>query len=424
MKKKNKKRKYIIRRFVALLILFIFLGIGIYSVNYILNRNDSYSNPEEISNNKDTPDDEKKDKIENEELYTITSVGNLIVHDAQISGAKQHSGTYNFDKSFEYVKDSIYNSDLSIGVFEGTFNGGKPQGYPTFNSPDEFLDTLKSTGFNIINYASNHIIDKGSSGVKNTITKSINKNLINIGVKRDKQDKNYIIYEIDGHKIGMFAYTYKTAPNTINGIQIPKDVYSLINTFDYNNLSALYEDVENSIKEMRKQGVEFLIGSFHWGEEYVTKENKAQRNIAKKMNELGVDIVLGSHPHVIQPYEILTNDSGHSTFVAYSQGNFLSNQCYEEIQKNLTEDGLLIKFTLGLRNNKLYLKNYDIIPTWVYREPKDNGLFIHRVIPVVDALNNSSKYKLSGNSINKLNRSLNDTKRIIGSDSLGTKSFP
>ncbi|GAA0069332.1 hypothetical protein UT300003_08550 [Clostridium sardiniense] len=422
MKEKKQKRKYIIRRYIALLILFMFLGVVIYSVNSILNRYDSYSNPEEISYSKDTHDNKNNDK--NEKLYTITSVGNLIVHDAQISGAKQTSEDYNFDKSFEYIKDAIYNSDLSIGVFEGTFNGGKPQGYPTFNSPDEFLDTLKSTGFDIINYASNHIIDKGSSGVKNTITKSINKNLINIGVKRDNQDKNYIIYEIDGHKIGMFAYTYKTGPNTINGIQIPKDVYSLINTFDYNNLSTLYNDVESSIKDMKKEGVEFIIGSFHWGEEYVAKENNTQKNIARKMNELGVDVVLGGHPHVIQPYEILTSDSGHSTFIAYSQGNFLSNQCYEEIQKNLTEDGLLIKFTLGLRNNKLYLKNYDITPTWVYREPKDNGLFIHRIIPVVDALNNSSKYKLSSNSINKLNRSLNDTKRIIGSDSLGTKSFP
>ncbi len=422
--KKNRyktKRKYMIRRVIALIIFFILLGVGIYSINYILNRNDSYSIPEDVSDNKDISDnDDNKD----EKLYTITSVGNLLVHDAQISGAKQTSGAYNFEKSFEYIKDTISNSNLSIGVFEGTFNGGKPQGYPTFNSPDEFLDTLKTTGFDIINYASNHIIDKGTSGVKNTIDKSINKELINIGVKKNSHDKDYIIYDIDGHKIGMFAYTYKTGINTINGIQIPKDISQLINTFDYNNLNLLYKDVENSIKEMRKLGVEFIIGSFHWGEEYVTKENKVQRNIAKKMNELGVDIVLGSHPHVIQPYEILTNDSGDSTFVTYSQGNFLSNQCYEEIQNNLTEDGLLIKFTLGLKNNKLYLKTYDVIPTWVYREPKGDGLFIHRIIPVIDALNNSKKYNLSDKSINRLNRSFNDTKKIIGSDSLGIKSFP
>ncbi|MEG1481091.1 CapA family protein [Clostridium sp.] len=418
MKKKKsrrsqKKKSNKLKNYILLLISIVIIGIAIYSVTVLLNKTPNITSHYNENTNSD-----------NSKIFSITSVGNIIVHDAQIAGAKTTDGKYNFDKSFEYVKKYITDSNLSIGVFEGNFNGGKYEGYPTFNTPDEFLNSLKKTGFDVINYSSNHIIDKGASGVRNTTTKSTNSGLINLGVKNTDTDKDYIIYNLDGHKVGLFAYTYKTGENSINSLPIPKEVKPLINTFSYDNLDKLYSSVSNSIQEMKSDGVEFIIGSFHWGDEYKTKENKFQKEIAKNMNNLGVDIILGSHPHVIQPYEILTNSKGKSTFVAYSQGNFLSNQCYEEIKNYLSEDGLMLNFKLGLKDNKLYLKNYSIIPTWTYREKRKDNLYTHRVVPLEDVQNNKNPYNLPEDAYNRAIRSLNDTKKIIGEDALGEKTFP
>ncbi len=406
---KHSKKPLASRNFIFLFVIIIILGVSFFGVYNIFYKNKTKNF--EVKINKA------------EKLYTITSVGNMMTHDAQIAGAKKDDGTYNFDKSFEYVKHYIKDSNLSIGVFEGNVNGGKPEGYPTFNSPNEFLKALKNTGFNVINYASNHVIDQGIKGLKSTMRNSSNYGLINLGVKFNKSDKNYIIYNIDGHKVGLFAYTYKTDANSINSIQIPKEAKQLINSFSYDDLPNLYRNVQSSISNMKKEGVEFIIGSFHWGDEYSTKVNKFQKEIAKKMNEMGVDIILGSHPHVIEPYEILTSNN-HSTFVIYSQGNFLSNQCYEEIKNYLTEDGLLIKFTLGLKNNKLYLKEYNFIPTWVYRRPKGNGLYIHTIIPVETAIKDKNKFDLPNNAYARAKHSLNNTKDILGNDFIGTKPFP
>lgn len=406
---KHSKKSLASRNFIFLFVIIIILGVSFFGVYNIFYKNTTKNF--EVKINKA------------EKLYTITSVGNMMTHDAQIEGAKKDDGTYNFDRSFEYVKHYIKDSNLSIGVFEGNVNVGKPEGYPTFNSPNEFLKALKNTGFNVINYASNHVIDQGTEGLKNTMRNSSSDSLINLGVKANKSDKNYIIYNIDGHKVGLFAYTYKTGINSINSIPIPKEVKPLINSFSYDNLPNLYKSIQSSISDMKKEGVEFIIGSFHWGDEYSTKVNKFQKEIAKKMNEMGVDIILGSHPHVIEPYEIITNNN-HSTFVIYSQGNFLSNQCYEEIKNYLTEDGLLIKFTLGLKNNKLYLKEYNLIPTWVYRRPKGNGLYIHTIIPIESAIKDKNKFDLPNNAYVRVKHSLNNTKDILGNDFIGTKTFP
>lgn len=406
---KHSKKYLTSRNFIFLFGIIIILGLSVYGVYNIFYKNKTKNF--EVKLNK------------NEKLYTITSVGNMMTHDAQIAGAKKDDGTYSFDKSFEYVKNYIKDSNLSIGVFEGNVNGGKPEGYPTFNSPNEFLEALKNTGFDVINYASNHVIDQGTKGLKSTMKKSTNDGLINLGVKANKGDKNYIIYDIDGHKVGLFAYTYRTGANSINSITIPNEIKPLVNSFSYDDLPSLYKSVQSSIDDMKKEGVEFIIGSFHWGDEYSTKVNKSQKEIANKMNEMGVDIILGSHPHVIEPYEIITNNN-HSTFVIYSQGNFLSNQCYEEIKNSLTEDGLLIRFTLGLKNNKLYLDKYTIIPTWVYRRPKGKGLYTHTIIPVEDAIKDKTKFNLPDNAYIRAERSLNSTKDILGNDFVGTKSFP
>lgn len=362
--------------------------------------------------------EENSDSVNEEVQYVdIISLGNLIIHQSQIDGAKQEN-SYDFSPSFQYIKKMILDSDISMGILEGALAGCEPSGYPFFNSPDEVVDALKDTGIDIINYANNHIYDYEDVGLKRTIDVTKEKGLDVLGVKSTEEEKNYLVKEVNGIKIGFLAYVFETSMinghKTINSNILSTYSENLINTFNYNDLESFYKKIENEISAMKSEGVEFIITSMHWGEEYNTYIEASQNEIAKRLNKLGVDIILGGHPHVIQPYEIMRNESGYSTFVIYSQGNSLSNQSEQEIGVAESEDGIMIKFTLEKKDGNVSLKEYKIIPTWVYKEEKVNGTYYHKIIPVEEALADPNKYGISSDVYQRVETSLNRTKGILG----------
>ena len=362
--------------------------------------------------------EENSDSVNEEVQYVdIISLGNLIIHQSQIDGAKQEN-SYDFSPSFQYIKKMILDSDISMGILEGALAGCEPSGYPFFNSPDEVVDALKDTGIDIINYANNHIYDYEDVGLQRTIDVTKEKGLDVLGVKSTEKEKNYLVKEVNGIKIGFLAYVFETSMinghKTINSNILSTYSENLINTFNYNDLESFYKKIENEISAMKSEGVEFIITSMHWGEEYNTYIEASQNEIAKRLNKLGVDIILGGHPHVIQPYEIMRNESGHSTFVIYSQGNSLSNQSEQEIGVAESEDGIMIKFTLEKKDGNVSLKEYKIIPTWVYKEEKVNGTYYHKIIPVEEALADPKKYGISSDVYERVKTSLNRTKGILG----------
>ena len=362
--------------------------------------------------------EENSDSVNEEVQYVdIISLGNLIIHQSQIDGAKQEN-SYDFSPSFQYIKKMILDSDISMGILEGALAGCEPSGYPFFNSPDEVVDALKDTGIDIINYANNHIYDYEDVGLQRTIDVTKEKGLDVLGVKSTEKEKNYLVKEVNGIKIGFLAYVFETSMinghKTINSNILSTYSENVINTFNYNDLESFYKKIENEISAMKSEGVEFIITSMHWGEEYNTYIEASQNEIAKRLNKLGVDIILGGHPHVIQPYEIMRNESGHSTFVIYSQGNSLSNQSEQEIGVAESEDGIMIKFTLEKKDGNVSLKEYKIIPTWVYKEEKVNGTYYHKIIPVEEALADPNKYGISSDVYQRVETSLNRTKGILG----------
>lgn len=361
-----------------------------------------------------------------EKEISITSVGNILFHDKQIEGAKTLEG-YDFTPSFQYIKEAISKSDLSIGVLEGTLTKSEDySGYPCFKSPYEVIDALKNTGLDIINYASNHILDGGEEGLFNTLEITKEKGIDVLGIRELKDDKRYIIKEVHGKRIAFLSYVYESdsinGEPTINTIKIPNNLIDLINTFNYEKLDDFYENVKIDISDVKSEGADFIILSIHWGEEYESNENTIQKDIANTLSELGVNIILGSHPHVIQPYETIVNSRGEKTFVVYSQGNFLSNQCYEEIQDYRTEDGLLINFILGYNDNSIYLKEYEVVPTWVFREEKD-GAYSHKVIPLDKDIATFSKGELNEEFINGAAQSLERTMEVIKDWTAGKTEF-
>lgn len=364
-------------------------------------------------------DEKEEEAIENEEIkyIDIVSLGNLIIHQSQINGAKNENG-YDFSPSFQYIKEMVSEADISLGILEGALAGGEPTGYPIFNSPDEVIDSLRDTGIDVVNYANNHIYDYDDEGLQRTIEITKEKGLDVLGVKSTEEEKSYLVKEVDGVKIGFASYVFETAAvngyKTINSNPVSINSENLINTFNYNDLESFYNRIASEISAMKAEGVEFIIASMHWGEEYNTYTEATQNEIAKKLNELGVDIILGGHPHVIQPYEIICNESGHSTFVIYSQGNSLSNQSEQEIGVAESEDGIMIKFTLEKKDGNVSLKEYKIIPTWVYKEEKGDGTYYHKIIPVEEALANPDKYGINSDVYARLENSLNRTKSILG----------
>lgn len=364
-------------------------------------------------------DEKEQEAIENEEIkyIDIVSLGNLIIHQSQINGAKNENG-YDFSPSFQYIKEMVSEADISLGILEGALAGGEPTGYPIFNSPDEVIDSLRDTGIDVVNYANNHIYDYDDEGLQRTIEITKEKGLDVLGVKSTEEEKSYLVKEVDGVKIGFASYVFETETingyKTINSNPVSINSENLINTFNYNDLESFYNRIASEISAMKAEGVEFIIASMHWGEEYNTYIEATQNEIAKKLNELGVDIILGGHPHVIQPYEIICNESGHSTFVIYSQGNSLSNQSEQEIGVAESEDGIMIKFTLEKKDGNVSLKEYKIIPTWVYKEEKGDGTYYHKIIPVEEALANPEEYGINSDVYARLENSLNRTKSILG----------
>ena len=364
-------------------------------------------------------DEKEEEAIEKEEIkyIDIVSLGNLIIHQSQINGAKNENG-YDFSPSFQYIKEMVSEADISLGILEGALAGGEPTGYPIFNSPDEVIDSLRDTGIDVVNYANNHIYDYDDEGLQRTIEITKEKGLDVLGVKSTEEEKSYLVKEVDGVKIGFASYVFETAAvngyKTINSNPVSINSENLINTFNYNDLESFYNRIASEISAMKAEGVKFIIASMHWGEEYNTYIEATQNEIAKKLNELGVDIILGGHPHVIQPYEIICNESGHSTFVIYSQGNSLSNQSEQEIGVAESEDGIMIKFTLEKKDGNVSLKEYKIIPTWVYKEEKGDGTYYHKIIPVEEALANPEEYGINSDVYARLENSLNRTKSILG----------
>lgn len=412
------------------LVIIAALVIGFNMISGTSNNKVLASNENSNSNNAKEVEDEVEDEnnsiesneaeINDDNIIEILSLGNIIIHDKQLEGAKIENG-YDFSPSFKYIKNMISDADISLGILETAFSGGTPKGYPIFNTPDVFLDNIKECGVDIVNYANNHILDGQADGFFRTLQVTKEKNIDMLGVVENRDEKNYLIKEVKGTKIGFISYGFETekknGKRAINAIKIPESVTGLINTFNYNELDKFYENIQTQINSMKEDGAKFIITSMHWGEEYETTQNQTQINIANKLNELGVDIILGGHPHVIQPYEVIKNDTGHETLAIYSQGNTLSNQCEEEIGIIESEDGILVDLKLQVIDGEVSLKEYTIIPTWVNRAENEFGKFEHTIIPVEDAINNEDKYNISQDIYLKLKSSLQRTNNIINPQS-------
>lgn len=349
-KKKINIKKRIIR--ITTLILII-LGLSYFVINYFNQKEPIKKDPVET------------EVVEEETIKTykasLIMAGDVLIHDSVYKDAKIDNDNYDFTKMFTQIKPIVEKYDLAY-INQETMIGGKALGlstYPQFNSPEEVGDAVVDTGFNLISLANNHTLDRGEKAIINSDKYWKEKNVITAGAYTSFEDRNNIkVYEKNGIKYAFLSYTIWD-----NGLKAPTGKEYLINLFDK-------EQAKQDVEKVKDQ-VDIILVAMHWGIEYSHSENLFQRETAEYLSNLGVNIIVGTHPHVIQPIEYI-ND----TLVIYSLGNFISAQIGEErlvgamasidIIKTVENNHVNISFS-NLSADLIYTKytnfrNFQVIP--------------------------------------------------------------
>ena len=311
----------------------------------------TFSNKKELKKPKSIiPKTKEEEKIETKKL-SLVMVGDALIHGSVYRDAYK-DGKYDFSHQLEFIKPIIKNYDLAFYNQE-TILGGTELGlsdYPTFNSPWEFGDNMLDAGFNIVNLATNHTIDRGEKAILKSCEywNPKKKDILFAGSYCSFDDQNEIkIFEKNGIKYTMLSYTYGT-----NGIPVPKGKEYLVNLYSD-------EQAKKDIEKVRDK-VDVLLISMHWGIEYQTEPTAEQKREAEYLSSLGADIIIGTHPHIIEPVTYI-ND----TLVIYSLGNFISaqstNNDYNTMVELMTSVDIIKETKSGKSTIKLENLNNELL---------------------------------------------------------------
>lgn len=271
-----------------------------------------------ISGCQNTPKKEKVQEPKKDDTVSFVAVGDNLMHQRLLDEAKTDDD-YDFSSYYTNIKPYIEQADLAFVNQETILGGGKASGYPYFNTPDAMAKNLHDVGFDIVNGSTNHALDQGYEGIQHSIQVFKNyQDMHYIGLYQSQEERDQIqVVEKDGLRIAFLAYNQM--------LNYTEDYPSYcINDFDEEKMK---NDVENA-----KEISDIVIVSCHWGIENDIEPQPFQKKNAKFLADLGVDIVLGTHTHTLQPVEWIEGQDGHQTLVAYSLGNFISGMLEEDSQ--------------------------------------------------------------------------------------------
>lgn len=341
-------------------------------------------------------------QAQSDSTMTLLFAGDIMGHDAQIISAfDSSSNSYDYESVFAPLKETINKADFAIANLELTLAGPPYKGYPQFSSPDDLAVALKNSGFDALVTANNHSVDRGGKGIIRTVDMLDSLDIKHTGTFRNQADKdslNLMILQNDFLKVGILNYTYGT-----NGLIAPEP--TSVNLID---LYKMINDIDSSLNK----GLDKLIVVVHWGLEYQTHPNQNQKDIAAFLFNKGVDIIIGSHPHVLQKMEYhAKSDSNKETLIAYSMGNFVSNQ-----RKRGTDGGTMIQFTLSKEDGEVKVKDQGYILTWVDKKREGNKdkflIYPCRDIEAVNAENLNKKSQVKFQTFIEDSRSLLEKENV------------
>lgn len=295
-------------------------------------------------------------KEEDKEIMTTTAsfsaIGDILIHDRVYKPAQIADGKFDFTPNLEHVRSLLNDADITIANQESMIGGTEIglSSYPSFNSPYEIGEVLKDSGVDLVTIANNHTLDRGEKAIQSAISHWNQMGMPYTGAFLSEEDKKNIrTIEKNGITFSFLAYTYGT-----NGIETPKDKPYLVNRIEEKN-------IEQDILKARAIS-DVVVVSLHFGKEYERLPNEEQKQLAVKTANAGADIIIGHHPHVLQPMEWIEREDGKRSFVAYSLGNFFTGQNgdYKDI------GGVLkINVEKKLENGEIELKEPSFIPTFV-----------------------------------------------------------
>ena len=356
-----------IKNIFIITVIFI-LTLGLY-LSYAMNFD--FSNHEnKIGEAKKLKTEEikKDDKSE----VKILAMGDMIFHQPIVKNYRSND-SYDFTPIFYSISSDINDADLAIANFEGSVNSNrKLSGFPLFNFPKETIYSLKNVGFDLLSTANNHALDTGLDGIAETISHINESGMKNFGTLAEDGDKG-IIVEKNGIKIGLISFT-----DTLNGMD------SLMRGKEY-SVNTFAQDVKSDIQNL-KDNSDIVIVYPHWGNEYQLVPDERQIFLKEMLQESGADIILGSHPHVLQRYEV-EDKNNKKYFTIFSMGNALSNQRVENLKKPGVDTGALIKLVIEKDNisGETKLKEYGVYPTYVNRY-RANGKLNYDLVKLEDII--------------------------------------
>lgn len=331
-------------------------------------------------------------------------VGDIMCHSTQYSYSMLPDSTFDFKPVYREIKQYFENSDIVVGNLETVIAGEQIDyaGYPIFNTPDAFLEGLNHAGFDILVTGNNHAYDQKETGVLNTIDFIHKYNMVNSGTYKSKLDRDSIkIFEKNGISFTILSYTYD-----VNFFKIPDNKNYLVNRI---NSDLIKKDIQKT----RSKNVDIVMVYFHFGTEYALKENSYQTDIVKKTVAYGADLIIGAHPHSLQPVELYKTKNANidSGFVAYSLGNFISNQRWR-----YSDGGAILNFTISKNKltSEVTLEEVRYLPIWVFKGVTDWG-WEYVILPSEMGVHNSYPFYVTENDKILMLECYNDSNEILQS---------
>ncbi len=342
-------------------------------------------------------------------VITIGAIGDIMIMPAQINGAyDETTDTYDFSRSFIGVADQFRSVDFMCGNLETTL-AGEDAGYSkkkkdsepadTFNAPDVIVDNLKDIGFDFLSTANNHALDRKMAGLLRTLDVLDEKGIYHTGTARSNEERDTpLIVDVQGIKIGIISATEIINKN---------DKYMTDEETEY-AVTRLYLQQDRllaEVKALREAGAEFIIAYPHWDKEHKTSSNTKTREMAKLLLEAGVDVILGSHPHVVQGIENVTverDGSSYTGLVVYSMGNFISNMA-GKTEVDPLKYGLYVQLSIVKEpDGTVSLQSACYMPLFEFYRTVD-GKYVHQVVPALsDASLIQSYSELSDKELKKV----------------------
>ena len=419
-KKEQNIKKILYFLIFTLLIISIVCSIIIFNnlrpskISKNFTNNYTISNDSSVDNNSlsnvNTEINEDKNNEEQPVTFTLTALGDTLCHNTQYWDA-YNSETKEYDFSYVYEDMKYYTkvADITVGSLETTF-AGEDKGYsnyPTFNSPDSLATALKKIGVDVISLAGNHALDYGYSGICRTIDVLDNADISHLGTYKTAEDQEkLLIKNVKGVKIAFINYTYGT-----NGISVPSGKEFCVNLIDKNL-------IKKQIDQAKSEGADMIVACMHWGTEYKTSANSEQKELADYLFKYGVDIILGNHPHVLEPMEkkTITLDDGTTkdVFVVYALGNFTADQ-----RDEITRDSAILNLNITKNvDGKISINKVDYVPIYMY---KNSNAKSHK-FKILDIEKSIAKYEsgdtssISPTVYTNLKTQLEKIKSILGDE--------